>query len=763
MDFLGISKYIEVWLANYEAGRANSMSLKIQKVTDQYLEIFIDGKVLQLTMPTNFNTSFSADGIISNPNCAFVATLAKGKLDESNMDTAPKIVTALNEKLDRLSSRGSYDISSVLDLIVDTFEKFKYCSDCEGEIEEEEEDEEIGGISDSERYLGATGTVSSPPNRYFNQLIEDASKKCDEARSLVMSARAEVPDIGSLGGAMSARAEVPDILRWCKVYSSSRRNWCAGFEIELSGILSEGYRHRHGHLFEALGFSFATPLLIEVMFEPLGSDFTSASLQAQGESLGGAFRGLSATQCQIKRKFVSGDGDPTGQDDPDEQIAKVIDNPTHLYGLRSLLPQMAKDFFSHVLLSCEDNIFVRFLLFTASRLASLLKRCIVCSRELPFTVSKLSSCANELCLFSFEVLGLGAQVLQEVIRMPLELVDLEISLALAAAGGSRNVFEPFPPFLLEEREIRQRSQLLNNEDNQNPRHNIAKPSQRNSNSCEQSPNNKNMDVLKSIIKSFPPVSEMRLCADEVKLKAKLAEIWLSTPEGKLVEKSGDEYIGKEVWQLPYNVLRFILCTNRMSLVFLSDNDDKVLKVNNSLLYQFAVVRDSPEREAAYTESYRNQEKVSRFGFHGSRRENWYSILRNGVRCFSSTKLMSSGNSLGDGIYLADNLHYSAGYATSSTAYAVPWMNGMFMDGFYVVSICEVISPTKVKEGSGIWAVPKEHEGSVAVRYLLVYASHDKRLSAGISDGHILSYLGDRVNLFEHYQNIREKFVAGSCS
>lgn len=125
MDFLGISKYIEVWLANYEAGRANSMSLKIQNVTDQYLEIFIDGKVLQLTMPTNFNTSFSADGLISNPNCAFVATLAKGKLDESNMDTAPKIVTVLNEKLDRLSSRGSYDFSSVLDLIVDTFEKLE--------------------------------------------------------------------------------------------------------------------------------------------------------------------------------------------------------------------------------------------------------------------------------------------------------------------------------------------------------------------------------------------------------------------------------------------------------------------------------------------------------------------------------------------------------------------------------------------------------------------------------------------------------------
>lgn len=755
MDFLDISKYIDVWLANYEAGRANCMSLKIQKITDEYLEIFIDGKVFQLTMPPNFNTSCSADGVISNPNCAFVATVAKGKFDESNMDTAPELMKALNEKLDRLSSCGSYDFSHVLDSIVDAFEKLKYCSGSEGEIdeEEEEEDEEIGGIGDSEGYLGATGTVSSPPNQYFNQLIEDASKKCDEARSSVMSARAEVPGVGSLGGAMSARAEVPDILRWCKVYTSSHSYWCVGFEIELSGILSEGYRHRHVHVFEALGFSFATPLLIEVSFEPLGSAFTSGSLQAQGESLGGAFRGLSATHGQIKRKFASGDGDATGQD-----------NPRHLYGLQSLLPQMAKDFFSHVLLAREDNIFVRFLLFTASRLASLLKRCIVCHRELPFTVSKLSSCANELCMFSFEVLGLGAQVLQEVIRMPLEMIDLEISLALAAAGDSRDVFEPFPPFLLEEREIRQRSQLLNNEGNANPSPYRVNRSQRYSNSWEQSLNkNKKMNVLRSIIESFPPVSEMRLCADEVKLKAKLAELWLSTPEGKLVEKSGEEYLGKEVWQLPYNVLRFILCTNRLSLVFLSDNDDKVLKVNNSQLYQFAVVRDSPEREAEYAESYRNQAEVSRFGFHGSGRGNWYSILRNGLRCFSGTKLMSSGHSLGDGIYLANNFNYSAGYATSSMASSVPWMNGMYVKGFSVVSICEVISSSTIKEGSGIWAVPKEHEGSVAIRYLLVYASHVKNLSAVISDGHILSYNGDKVNLFQHYQNIREKYVAGSCS
>ena len=45
------------------------------------------------------------------------------------------------------------------------------------------------------------------------------------------------------------------------------------------------------------------------------------------------------------------------------------------------------------------------------------------------------------------------EVLQEVLRRPLELIDLEISLAFAAAAGCRDVFKPFPPFLFGKMEI----------------------------------------------------------------------------------------------------------------------------------------------------------------------------------------------------------------------------------------------------------------------------------------------------------------------
>ena len=108
----------------------------------------------------------------------------------------------------------------------------------------------------------------------------------------------------------------------------------------------------------------------------------------------------------------------------------------------------------------------------------------------------------------------------------------------------------------------------------------------------------------------------------------MAKSWLSKPEGMSLLKSRDKYSGAEVWQLPYNVLQFILSTNKLSLVFLSENDDKLLKFNNSQsqIYQFAVVQDSPDREAE-SEFSKSEKPATTFAFHGSPPRNWYSILR----------------------------------------------------------------------------------------------------------------------------------------
>lgn len=141
--------------------------------------------------------------------------------------------------------------------------------------------------------------------------------------------------------------------------------------------------------------------------------------------------------------------------------------------------------------------------------------------------------------------------------------------------------------------------------------------------------------------------------------------------------------------------------------------------------------------------------------------------RNGLRCLSDTKLMSSGKTMGDGIYLADSFIHSAKYALRSGC-DDGWNNGMLKEGyFFVVGICEVISSPSIKEESGICVVPKESEGNVAVRYLLVCKRDvrddifEKDLRANISNGHILSHGAHTVDLSEHHQKIKRKYASWS--
>lgn len=53
---------------------------------------------------------------------------------------------------------------------------------------------------------------------------------------------------------------------------------------------------------------------------------------------------------------------------------------------------------------------------------------------------------------------------------------------------------------------------------------------------------------------------------------------------------------------------------------------------------------------------------SRFLFHGSGINNWYSIIRNGLRNLSNTGMMTAGAAYGEGIYAAWDFATASGYA-----------------------------------------------------------------------------------------------------
>lgn len=81
-------------------------------------------------------------------------------------------------------------------------------------------------------------------------------------------------------------------------------------------------------------------------------------------------------------------------------------------------------------------------------------------------------------------------------------------------------------------------------------------------------------------------------------------------------------------------------------------------------------------------------------FHGSSLSNWHSIIRNGIRNMSQTSLMSHGASIGNGVYLTNDLQTAAGYS----------------DGrIKCVAVVELFEdPAKYqKNNSGVYVIPND--------------------------------------------------------
>ena len=54
-----------------------------------------------------------------------------------------------------------------------------------------------------------------------------------------------------------------------------------------------------------------------------------------------------------------------------------------------------------------------------------------------------------------------------------------------------------------------------------------------------------------------------------------------------------------------------------------------------------------------------------FFFHGSAVSNFFSIMRNGLKISSNTKLMTAGAAYGNGIYLSDSFAFSLPYCRAT--------------------------------------------------------------------------------------------------
>lgn len=308
--------------------------------------------------------------------------------------------------------------------------------------------------------------------------------------------------------------------------------------------------------------------------------------------------------------------------------------------------------------------------YFVQRFATVNDYCVIC--DLPHigvgaSLLKPCVCTRDLCCWSFQQLGVGSDASSEI-ATPVDVTDLLVSMVIAAAKSNRNnqILEPFPTIF-------------------DPR-NSSKPAL--------SPENKNWELLNKIVAAICSVD------------SKLPGAW----------RHGLQKAHELAWPL----LNWITSSNRSHLVRLPPN----YFINSmGTPYQYLLISAPPEKEAIFQ---RNKKQYGSFwAFHGSKPENWHSILRRGLINASGTSLQLNGAAYGAGIYISPAANVSFGYSCLNASGGKPQLDSVTglpdplrpQDTNHCIALCEVVNHQLTKSGD-IW-VQKDPE-NVVTRIFFVY-------------------------------------------
>lgn len=681
---------IHAWMTQ-NGEDVEKIGLKVIDIRKEFARLNIGVYLIDVIIPSAFHDPCPD---YSNPDSAFMAIASEEQEDED----LQRALMVLNEKLERIRI-GSDCITRVLENILKVFRDYRCWK--------------------SAKY----------------KLAQGARVQCEEA--LCKSDEHSIRE---------------SILRWCSV-SVDPSSETVRMEMETKGIMGSK------NVARALGFCVDSPLKILLRFSHQSEkEFYVDSFGYVEVSVEPSLHPVPPIEASMQ----------TLMDQLDDKglrnaISKCCRARISQFGLQTLVPKLVKEFFDNCSnrenraartgqVAESDNILVRLLIYVGTRLKNISNWCVFCSKELPSN-SRWWCCDAELCLFKFEETDTGASTLQELQNS--ELIEMELSLATDATTSDRDVFEPYPPFLLKTQEIRKRSGFFSEYPSwESIEIQIEvlsmEPESLSGFGMKNCRANKKLELLHSIIDSFPPVAEMQECTTDLALMQKLGASWLKqlcNSDNFEVDKFSEEDYAENI-RLPYNLLRYVLFTNRLLLNLVQA--DFMLDVPGSL-YQFAVFYNS-EREQFF-ERWR-ETKGSVFAFHGSASCNWYSIIRNGLRCLSRTDYMSSGTAYGRGIYLSTRLDD----ALSHSSLLSGWRNGNLRE-YGVVAICEILSGERRFVSESCLVVPPENENDVAIRYLIV-CKHNKYNEKGFRTT-ASNMLSTETDFLEHYQLLRNYYSQGN--
>lgn len=209
--------------------------------------------------------------------------------------------------------------------------------------------------------------------------------------------------------------------------------------------------------------------------------------------------------------------------------------------------------------------------------------------------------------------------------------------------------------------------------------------------------------------------------------------------------NGDVELSNKIGQNSYGVIKYLLSLSKIQMSSLNDDiikSDQFIIPHAKGTHVFTI--DYPH---SVSKLFDNVEPE--FLYHGSSFNNWFVILKNGLKNLSGSKLMTNGATYGPGVYLADNYGLSFGYGRDRESTV----------GLHSVAITQVLGKKQdYHKSSGIFVVADDSK--LIVRYLI--------LTNNSTDTPTLNYLmKTRVasvkNSITSMINLAARRIAKDCS
>lgn len=287
--------------------------------------------------------------------------------------------------------------------------------------------------------------------------------------------------------------------------------------------------------------------------------------------------------------------------------------------------------------------------------------CICCHNRLDFQSDSYIACSNDDCQYKYEEIIVGNKVIEKVKDDPM-ICEFLIQSAIDAINSGReyDIFEPFPMYFMLRQTKVKRGKMSKLE-------------------------GENYDHLKDF-------SRIKKLIDTLDINNFITQCSQYKTDFDLSNK-----IGKEL----YILIRFILMSCKVEI---QKNDDLLgIQSDHYTIYKIGHPMDKEEEFKGLI-----GDQKTGFLFHGSRWGNWFSILRNGLKNCSGSKLMTAGQAYGSGIYLSGDINVSYGYGLSTNHKSV-------------VGVFEVINKDKYsKSGHQVYVV--DDDKMLIQRYLLIIPS-----------------------------------------